>query len=146
MIGTVFQEPRLLPWRTVRQNILLGQQEENSDLADELLSALKLDTSRDAFPGTLSLGMARRAAIARALAVCPDVLLLDEPFASLDPDMATRVKTLLLDAWRARPIAMLLVTHDRSEALALADRVVVLGGTPTTVAEEIIVPPAARRV
>jgi NitT/TauT family transport system ATP-binding protein len=144
-IGTVFQEPRLLPWRTVRQNILLAQQTENPELADDLLRTLDLAPFRDAFPPTLSLGMARRASIARAFAIEPALVLLDEPFVSLDPAMAARSRELLLDAWRARPTAALLVTHDRAEAALLADRVVLLAERPTHVLKEIIVPPELRR-
>ena len=137
-IGTVFQEPRLLPLRTVRQNILLAQQTENPDLADDLLRTLDLAAFRDAFPSTLSLGMARRASIARAFAIEPELVLLDEPFVSLDP-------ALLLDAWRARPTAALLVTHDRAEAAMLADRLLLLAERPTHVLTEVIVPQALRR-
>jgi NitT/TauT family transport system ATP-binding protein len=144
-IGTVFQEPRLLPWRTVRQNILLAQRTENPDLADDLLRTLDLAAFRDAFPSTLSLGMARRASIARAFAIEPELVLLDEPFVSLDPAMAARSRELLLDAWRARPTAALLVTHDRAEAALLADRVLLLTERPTHVLTEVIVPPALRR-
>jgi NitT/TauT family transport system ATP-binding protein len=144
-IGTVFQEPRLLPWRTVRQNILLAQQTENPELADDLLRTLDLAPFRDAFPSTLSLGMARRASIARAFAIEPELVLLDEPFVSLDPAMAARSRELLLAAWRARPTAALLVTHDRAEAAMLADRVLLLAERPTHVLTEIIVPQALRR-
>ncbi len=144
-IGTVFQEPRLLPWRTVRQNILLAQQIENPDLADDLLRTLDLAPFRDAFPSTLSLGMARRVSIARAFAIEPELVLLDEPFVSLDPAMAARSRELLLAAWRARPTAALLVTHDRAEAALLADRVLLLAERPTHVLTEVVVPQALRR-
>ena len=144
-IGTVFQEPRLLAWRTVRQNLLLAQTVENPGLADDLLRTLDLTAFQNAWPNTLSLGMARRVAIARAFAIEPDLVLLDEPFVSLDPAMAQRGQALLLAAWRARPIAALLVTHDRAEAAALADRILVLGGSPTEIVDEIIVPESVRR-
>jgi NitT/TauT family transport system ATP-binding protein len=110
-----------------------------------LLRTLDLSAFQDAWPATLSLGMARRVAIARALGIEPDLMLLDEPFASLDPEAARRGRTLLLAAWRARPTAALLVTHDRAEAAALADRILLLGGRPTAVVEEIIVPEPSRR-
>jgi ABC-type nitrate/sulfonate/bicarbonate transport system ATPase subunit len=144
-IGTVFQEPRLLPWRTVWQNLLLAQRIADPKLANELLRTLNLSAFQDAYPGTLSLGMARRVAIARAFAIEPSLILLDEPFVSLDPASAGRGRALLLSAWSARPTAALLVTHDRAEALALADRILILGGAPTGVLETIIVPEHARR-
>jgi ABC-type nitrate/sulfonate/bicarbonate transport system ATPase subunit len=144
-IGTVFQEPRLLPWRTVRQNLLLAQRTENPDLADGLLRTLDLSSFQHSWPATLSLGMARRVAIARAFAIEPELVLLDEPFVSLDPAAAKRGHALLLAAWRARPTAALLVTHDGAEAAALADRILLLGGSPTEVVEEVIVPEQARR-
>ena len=144
-IGTVFQEPRLLPWRTVHQNILLAQRTANPELADDLLHILDLAPFRDAFPSTLSLGMARRASIARAFAIEPELVLLDEPFVSLDPAMAARSRELLLNTWGARPTAALLVTHDRADAALLADRILLLAERPTHVLREIIVPQELRR-
>jgi NitT/TauT family transport system ATP-binding protein len=144
-IGTVFQEPRLLPWRTVHQNILLAQRTANPELADDLLRTLDLAAFRNAFPTTLSLGMARRASIARAFAIEPELVLLDEPFVSLDPAMAARSRELLLNAWRERPTAALLVTHDRAEAALLADRILLLAERPTRVLQEVVVPQEARR-
>jgi ABC-type nitrate/sulfonate/bicarbonate transport system ATPase subunit len=144
-IGTVFQEPRLLPWRSVRQNLLLAQRIEDPQLAGALLEALDLAPFSEAFPATLSLGMARRVAIARAFAIAPELILLDEPFVSLDPAMAARSRELLLNTWRARPTAALLVTHDRAEAAALADRILLLAERPTRVLEEIIIPESSRR-
>jgi NitT/TauT family transport system ATP-binding protein len=138
-IGNVFQEPRLLPWRTVRENVLLAQHAARPDIADDLLEALGLTPFRDSYPGRLSLGMARRVAIARAFAIEPGLLLLDEPFVSLDPAMAERSRDVLLRAWHARPIAALLVTHDRDEAAALADRILVLGCRPARITTELAV-------
>jgi NitT/TauT family transport system ATP-binding protein len=145
-IGTVFQEPRLLPWRTVRQNLLLAQRAAEPLLADALLDTLGLSGFRDAYPGTLSLGMARRVAIARAFAIAPELLLLDEPFVSLDPDVAVRSRALLIAAWRQRPTAALLVTHDRAEAASLADRILFLSERPTRVLTEVVVPEEQRRL
>jgi NitT/TauT family transport system ATP-binding protein len=144
-IGTVFQEPRLLPWRTVLENLLLAQRVRDLGLAAMLLHTLDLAAFQDAYPATLSLGMARRVAIARAFAIEPELILLDEPFVSLDPAAADLSREVLLAAWRTRPTAALLVTHDRDEAAALADRILFLGGRPTQVVEELIVPPTARR-
>lgn len=138
-IGQVFQEPRLLPWRTVRQNILLAQHDPKPAVADELLESLDLAAFRDVYPGKLSLGMARRVSIARAFAIEPELVLLDEPFVSLDPAMAERSREVLLKAWHARPTAGLLVTHDHDEAAALADRILVLGCRPARIKEERVV-------
>ena len=103
-VGTVFQEPRLLPWRTVRENLLLAQQTPNPALADALLRSLDLAGFRDAFPRTLSLGMARRVAIARAFAIEPELMLLDEPFVSLDAAMTARTRSCCSTrGTRARP-------------------------------------------
>ncbi len=79
------------------------------------------------------------------LPIEPELVLLDEPFVSLDPAAAQRSHELLLAAWRTRPTAALLVTHDRDEAAALADRILLLGGRPTQVLEELVVPEATRR-
>jgi NitT/TauT family transport system ATP-binding protein len=144
-IGTVFQEPRLLPWRTLRRNLLLAQPTERPDIVDRLLHTLDLASFSDAFPHTLSLGMARRAAIARAFAIEPELVLLDEPFVSLDAEMAARGRELLLTAWRERPTAALLVTHDRAEAASLADRILLLSERPARIRQEVIVPADLRR-
>jgi NitT/TauT family transport system ATP-binding protein len=143
-IGTVFQDPRLLPWRTVRQNLLLAQPTANHALADELLHSLDLALFRDAYPRTLSLGMARRVAIARAFAIQPELMLLDEPFVSLDTATAARSRDLLLHAWRERPTAVLLITHDRAEAMSLADRIILLSDRPAHIVQEIVAPHALR--
>ncbi|VFU06908.1 ABC transporter ATP-binding protein [Methylocella tundrae] len=128
-IGMVFQEPRLLPWRTVAQNLLLAGATPGPGL-DDILSALGLTEHLDHFPGELSLGLARRVAIARAFAVKPDLLLLDEPFVSLDAALALRLRAELLTLVEARKTMTLLVTHDVEEAIALADRIIILSPHP----------------
>ena len=137
-IGFVFQEPRLLPWRTVRQNIDLTR---SDDIADhdiaELAAEVAITDILDRFPGELSLGMARRVAIARAFAAAPNVLLLDEPFVSLDEPSAQRMRQLLMRVWSARRITSLIVTHNLREALELADRLVLLSPRPTKTVTEI---------
>jgi NitT/TauT family transport system ATP-binding protein len=143
-IGTVFQEPRLLPWRSIRQNIELVRAPQ-APTADALLEELDLAAFARAYPRTLSLGMQRRVALARALSVQPDLLLLDEPFVSLDPVAAERGRDVLLRAWRARGCAVLLVTHDLAEAGALADRILILSNRPARVLKEHVVPHAQRR-
>ena len=143
-IGTVFQEPQLLPWRTVRQNIALVQPPDPA-AAEALLEQLGLAPYGDLYPPALSLGMARRAAIARAFAIQPGLLLLDEPFVSLDPAMAEQGRAVLTATWAARRCAALLVTHDLAEAASLADRILLLSTGPARVVQDVAVPEARRR-
>ena len=111
-LAAVFQEPRLLPWRTVEDNLRLALPGElASTNLDDLLEQLGLGGAANLYPGELSLGMARRVAVARALALKPSLLTLDEPFASLDDATAARLRGLLIQAWSARPSAVLMVTH-----------------------------------
>jgi sulfonate transport system ATP-binding protein len=104
--GMVFQEPRLLPWRSVAQNLRLVGTSSEGEIA-EIVAALHLSKHLEHFPGELSLGLARRVAIARAIAVKPDLLLLDEPFVSLDATLAARLReellTLVLNRKPSRP-------------------------------------------
>ena len=130
-LGMVFQEPRLLPWLSVADNLaLVVQGRPDPSRIRHWLDWALLGDAAPTLAGRLSLGMARRAALARALLVEPGALLLDEPFVSLDPEMAARLRTRLRAAIRARAIATVLVTHDQAEAVVLADRVVRLGGMP----------------
>ena len=140
-IGYIFQNPRLLPWRTVRENIeLVLDSGQSPDLIDPLLEVMQLNGSQHVYPERLSLGMSRRVSIIRAFAVDPDVLLMDEPFVSLDAPTARQVRSLLLKLWQQRPHTVLFVTHDLREAIALADRLVFLSAAPMTVISEIKVP------
>ncbi|HEX2135770.1 MAG TPA: ATP-binding cassette domain-containing protein [Microvirga sp.] len=134
-VGYLFQAPRLLPWRTARQNLelVLGG---DAGGADAWLARVGLAGEGDVYPQRLSLGMARRVALARALAVRPKLLLLDEPTSSLDEATAREVHGLLAEEIvRLRPTT-LLVTHDWHEATALADRVVVLDGSPARIVSD----------
>lgn len=140
-IGYVFQNPRLLPWRTVRENIDLALPEDHAgETVDALLDIMQLTEAQNVYPERLSLGMSRRVSIIRAFAVDPDVLLMDEPFVSLDAPTARQVRNLLLKLWRKRPHTVLFVTHDLREAIALADRLIFLSASPMTAISEIIVP------
>ena len=144
-IGMVFQEPLLLPWRTVRQNLALVRPPDPAR-ATALLDALGILHAADLYPPALSLGMARRVALARALAVSPELLLLDEPFVSLDPEAADTARHVFLQTWRAQAAGALLVTHDMAEAAALADRILLLSGEGRgRVVRSLDVPEASRR-
>ena len=140
-IGYIFQNPRLLPWRTVRENIELALADNQSpEVIDALLEVMQLTQAQHVYPERLSLGMSRRVAIIRAFAVDPEVLLMDEPFVSLDAPTARQVRELLLKLWQQRPHTVLFVTHDLREAIALADRLVFLSTSPMRVVSEIAVP------
>jgi NitT/TauT family transport system ATP-binding protein len=133
-IGLMFQDPRLLPWRTVKQNIMLVADPSftEKDL-EHLAEAVGIADMLPRFPQELSLGLARRVALARAFATKPDLLLLDEPFVSLDERTAERLRKLLLEVWSARPTTAILVTHNPREAILLADQLVLLAPRPTRV-------------
>ncbi|MGZ4994264.1 MAG: ABC transporter ATP-binding protein [Methylobacter sp.] len=140
-IGYIFQNPRLLPWRTVRENIELALDAHQSpDIIDALLEAMQLTQAQHVYPERLSLGMSRRVAIIRAFAVDPEVLLMDEPFVSLDAPTARQVRELLVKLWQQRPHTVLFVTHDLREAIALADKLIFLSASPMQVVSEILVP------
>jgi ABC-type nitrate/sulfonate/bicarbonate transport system ATPase subunit len=136
-LGMVFQEPRLLPWRTVEQNVRLGAPEASDADLDALFVALGLAAHRRHFPGELSLGQARRVALARAFAVKPDLLVLDEPFVSLDAALAKRLQEELAALVTSRHITTLIVTHSIDEAIGLADRLFVLSASPARVIAEV---------
>ncbi len=135
-IGYVFQNPHLMPWRTVRENILLpldvqklSRQHTEQQVAD-LVDLIGLQGFENWLPGDLSGGMAQRVAIARALIYAPQVLLLDEPFAGLDALTRERMGLALMRVWEARQTTVVMVTHSISEAIYLADRVLVLSSRP----------------
>jgi ABC-type nitrate/sulfonate/bicarbonate transport system ATPase subunit len=140
-LGMVFQEPRLLPWRTVEDNIRLAlpAHQTEIDLAD-LFETLGLGSHLARYPGELSLGLARRAAIARAFAIQPDFLLLDEPFVSLDEAVASRLRSELMALTTRTRVTTLLVTHHLEEAVQLADRLFFLSDRPARIIMEKALP------
>jgi ABC-type nitrate/sulfonate/bicarbonate transport system ATPase subunit len=141
-LGMVFQEPRLLPWRTVEDNIRLALPAHQADLdLTDLVGILGLGSHLTRYPGELSLGLARRAAIARAFAVNPDFLLLDEPFVSLDEAVAGRLRDELVALTTRTRVTTLFVTHDLEEAVQLADRLFFLSDRPTRIILEKTLPP-----
>ncbi len=133
-ISVIFQEPRLLPWLAVADNVGFGLASlapaERGRRVERALDRVGLAAYARALPRELSGGMAQRVAIARALVGQPEVLLLDEPFSALDAFTRTDLQDHILDLWREDRPTLVLVTHDLDEALALADRVILLAGPP----------------
>ena len=146
-MALVFQDysRSLLPWMTVHANVVLPlkarrlPRKERDQLAAGALAAVGLDGHGPRYPWQLSAGMQQRVAIARALAYQPKILLLDEPFASVDAQTRADLQDLLLDVWQRTNLTVLLVTHDVDEAAYLADRIVVLSAAPARVKETISV-------
>ena len=128
-VAVAFQEPRLLPWKRVWANVCLGlRADDPRSVADAALAEVDLTERAGAWPLTLSGGEAQRASLARALVREPTLLLLDEPFSALDALTRIAMHRLVLRLWAHHGPAVLLVTHDVDEAIALADRVLVLSG------------------
>jgi len=137
-VGVVFQEPRLLPWRTVQENVSLALRSSGAlGTLGALFADLGLEAWRDHYPRELSLGMARRAALARALAIEPELLVLDEPFVSLDERGAAELRAILSRLVASRGTTVVLVTHNLREALELGDRIVLLSPRPASVLADI---------
>jgi ABC-type nitrate/sulfonate/bicarbonate transport system ATPase subunit len=135
-VGIAFQEPSLLPWLTVSENVALGlrfaanRRAGSGGSVDRALVELGLDALAGAYPAQLSGGQAQRTNVARLVVAGRPILLLDEPFAALDPSTRTALQDWLLELRAARGLSMLVVTHDVSEALHLGDRIVLMAGTP----------------
>jgi ABC-type nitrate/sulfonate/bicarbonate transport system ATPase subunit len=131
-LGVMFQEPRLLPWLSVADNLRLVAEHLPGSRIDALLAEVGLEGAGPRRPRALSLGMARRAALARALAVDPSLLVLDEPFVSLDPQRAAGLAAVVGQCARTHGTTVLLATHELAHALSIADRILVLAGHPAT--------------
>jgi sulfonate transport system ATP-binding protein len=140
-IGIIFQEPRLLPWLSVAGNVGFGIEDrpkaERAERVAHALDRVGLSDKANVWPRELSGGQAQRVAIARALVPNPEVLLLDEPFSALDAFTRVDLQNHLLNLWTEFRPTLVLVTHDVEEAIALADRIVVMRPHPGRIADEI---------
>lgn len=139
--GFVFQDARLLPWLTATENIRAVRRETTEAEAIDLLRRVGLAGYENAYSRQLSGGMQRRVALARALSVNPRLLLLDEPFVSLDRNLVEEMQEVFLDLVRAHRPTTILVTHLAEDAARLADRAIVLGGTPARIVADIALSP-----
>ena len=144
--GMVFQSYTLFPWLTVKQNVMYGpRMAGKSDFSNEAearqwLALVGLDKFENSYPHQLSGGMKQRAAIARALANEPRILLMDEPFGALDPQTRQQMQAYLLQIWKNVDITIFFITHDLDEAIFLSDRILVLDPRPGRVREIVEVP------
>jgi ABC-type nitrate/sulfonate/bicarbonate transport system ATPase subunit len=138
----LFQQPSLLPWLNVKDNIVFGckirKDRTNLDIrALQLIEIMGLSGFENNYPPELSVGMAQRVCLARSLIGHPEILLLDEPFASLDTINRTRLQDELIEFWQIEQFTAVFVTHDIDEAITLGNRILLLGGRPTSIMEQI---------
>jgi nitrate/nitrite transport system ATP-binding protein len=145
----VFQQYSLLPWLTVRENVRLAVDEvynrlsprEKQELVEEHLAMVNLTSAAAKYPDELSGGMKQRVGIARALAIRPKMLLMDEPFGALDALTRSRLQRQVLDIWEHNPQAVMMITHDVDEAIYMADRIVMMTNGPNAQIGEILTVP-----
>lgn len=146
--GLMFQEARLMPWLTVQENVTLVAPPDHPDPTGEALSLLTLtglESQAGKYPSQLSGGMSKRLALARAMMFKPGVLLMDEPFSSLDAPAAESLRQCVLSLKATSPFSIIYVTHDLKEAVAIADRVLILDANPMTLKhQEFITLPRPR--
>jgi len=139
--GMIFQEYSLFPWRNVLRNVEFGLEilgiENKQEIAEHYLNLVGLDKVKNKYPYELSGGMKQRVAIARALATNPSILLMDEPFGSLDAQTRNMIQDELLNIWDKTRKTILFVTHSVDEALYLADRIIVMSRSPGRIIEEL---------
>ena len=134
-ISYLFQAPRLFPWLTAQENIEFPIKKEKNckKISNNLLEKIGLKKFANSFPNKLSGGMQRRIALARAFSTNPEVLLLDEPFISLDNKIADQLRKLLINLWKQKKPIIIFVTHDLTEAIQLSDRILFLSSLPAKI-------------
>ncbi|HML29124.1 MAG TPA: ATP-binding cassette domain-containing protein, partial [Hyphomicrobium sp.] len=137
----IFQTPRLLPWRTVYENIalVLPDRDPRHAKIPDMLERVGLKDAMNAYPERLSLGMQRRASLARGFILEPEILLMDEPFVSLDDPTAASLRGLLTELWQRQPTTVIFVTHDRAEAIQLGTRILRLAPGKASVAQDVTI-------
>ncbi|HMM38830.1 MULTISPECIES: ABC transporter ATP-binding protein [Desulfovibrio] len=144
-LAFVFQEPTALPWRTVRQNVAYGMEikkfgkKEAAERLDYILHLVGLEDTADLYPNQVSASMMQRIAVARAFAVNPDLLLMDEPYGQLDVKLRFYLEDELVKLWQTLKSTVLFVTHNIEEAVYVAERIIVLTPKPTKVRAEVVV-------
>jgi ABC-type nitrate/sulfonate/bicarbonate transport system ATPase subunit len=140
-LAFIFQTPRLLPWRTVYENValVLADDDPRHSRIPGMLERVGLAQAMDAYPERLSLGMQRRAALARGFILEPKILLMDEPFVSLDDPTAVSLRSLLTELWQSNPTTVIFVTHDRAEAIQLGTRILRLAPGKASVAQDVAI-------
>ena len=134
-IGYMFQSPRLFPWLTAIENIRFPIKKRNDSLKNArlLLKMVGLEKFENSFPHKLSGGMQRRISLARAFSTNPNLLLLDEPFISLDKNIADQLRSLLINLWKKNKPTIVFVTHDLDEAISLSDRIIFISKLPSKI-------------
>lgn len=147
LVSVVFQDHSIFPWQTVRRNVQTGldlattlTKGEKTERVDHWLRRMGLAAFADAYPGALSGGMRQRVSIARAMAVDPEILLMDEPFASLDAQLRTLLQDELISLWEKDRRTVMFITHALDEAIFLGDRLIVMSARPGVVRQEVVVP------
>ncbi|GAC44133.1 ABC transporter ATP-binding protein [Paenibacillus popilliae] len=149
-VGYMLQSDYLYPWRTIMENASLGLEltkqwnRQSEERVRDLLNKMGLGGTEASYPHQLSGGMRQRVALVRTLATSPDLLLLDEPFSALDYQTKLQLEDLVVDTLKARRKTVVLVTHDLSEAIAVSDRVIVLGREPGIARKAFVIPDAIR--
>ena len=142
--GYIFQNPRLLPWKTVEENLIFVQEnylpdEKAKKIRDKLLRLNGLADSKNNYPAQLSGGMKQRVEIIRGLSILPDLLLMDEPFKSIDTQLKVNLRKMLLRFYEKMDLSVLLITHDPEEAVLLADKIFILSGKPAKIKKEFVI-------